>query len=61
MCLSRWLDAERGGQLVEEQPLSSPCRAVRQGVEEHAQRCSGGTVARRRGSQPARRRGRHRS
>ena len=60
MCLAHGLDAERGGQLAEEQPRSSPRRAVRHGVEERAQRCSGGAVARRRGSQPARRRGRRR-
>eukprot|EP00966_Prymnesium_polylepis_P119599 2764015-Prymnesium_polylepis.1 len=42
MCLALWLDAERGGQLVEEQPASRrPAR--RRG--ERAQRCSGGAVA----------------
>ena len=44
MCLAHGLDAERGGQLAEEQPRSSPRRAVRHGVEERAQRCSGGAV-----------------
>eukprot|EP00966_Prymnesium_polylepis_P195378 4528682-Prymnesium_polylepis.1 len=39
MCLAHWLDAERGGQLAEEQPRN-PRRAVRHGVEERAQRCS---------------------
>eukprot|EP00966_Prymnesium_polylepis_P034834 810224-Prymnesium_polylepis.1 len=53
MCLAHWLDAERGGQLAEKQPRSSPCRAARHGVEQRVQRCSGGAVMIRRGSQPA--------